>query len=73
MNFEPHEATAKLRQIAADLKELADWKGDPQIDKDYGRRGFDLLTAAWVMGFWASRIEAAINQEDEPCSSPAPT
>lgn len=60
----PSEAAAKLRQLAAEMKELADWKGDPHIDKDYGRRSFDLLTAAWVMGIWASRLEAKNKQEN---------
>jgi hypothetical protein len=62
----PTEAAAKLRQLAEEMRELSEWKGVPQVDKDYGRRSFDLLTAAWVMSVWASRLEAAINNQGQP-------
>lgn len=68
------EVIAALRQLAADMRTIADWMiKNWQIDKDYSRRGQELLTASYVVTFWANDIETAINQEGAPCSSPAPT
>jgi hypothetical protein len=60
----PAEATAALRQLAADMRAIADWLiHNWQIDKEYSRRGYELLTAAYVVTYWADGIEAMIKQE----------
>lgn len=60
----PIEVTAALRQLATDMRTIADWLiSNWQIDKDYSRRGGELLTAAIVVGYWADGIEAMIKRE----------
>jgi len=52
------EAAANLRQLATDMRAAADWLiRDWRTDKAYSHRGYELLTAAYVVTYWADEID----------------
>ena len=54
----PAEASANLRQLATDMRAIADWLlHNGQQDREHSQRGTELLTAAYVVTYWADGID----------------